>query len=111
MVASVIPRSRQQDYLSGMEKYLTLGWGEHLVFKDSLQFLASSLETLASNLLRSGKDLFKQLGTSFQVNGAAHPHFDMLLGKGVFTYVHLDAWEKMNERALHTSRRLLLAHQ
>ena len=38
-----------------MEKELTLGWGEHLMFKESLQFLASSLETLASNHLRSGK--------------------------------------------------------
>ena len=27
----------------GMENYLTLGWGEQLVFKDSRQFLASSL--------------------------------------------------------------------
>ena len=52
----------------GMDKYLTLGWGEHLVFKDSLQFLASSLKTLATNLLRSGKEMFKQVGASFQVN-------------------------------------------
>ena len=63
-----------------MEKYLTLGWGEDLVFKDSLQFHASSVQTLTSNLLRSGKELFKQLGASFQVNGAAHPQLDMLLG-------------------------------
>ena len=39
----------------------------------------------------SGKDLFKQLGASLQVNGAAHPHFEMLDGKGVFPYGHLDA--------------------
>ena len=75
-----------------MEKYLTLGWGDHLVFKDNMEFLASSLENLASNLLRSGKELFKQLGASFQGNGAAHPQFDMLLGKGVFPYEQLDAW-------------------
>ena len=43
-----------------MEKYLTLVWGEHLVFKHSLPFLAGSLATLASHLLRSGNDLFKQ---------------------------------------------------
>ena len=83
-----------------MENYLTLGWGEHLVFKYSLQFLASALETLPSKLLRSGKDLFKQLGASFQVNGVAHSHFDMLLGKGVFPYEQLDAWENVNETAL-----------
>ena len=69
----------------GMEKYLILGWGDHLFFKDSLQFLASSLERLVANRLRSGKDLFKQLASSFQAHGAAHPQIDMLLGKGVFT--------------------------
>ena len=69
-------------------------------FQDSLHFLASSLETLALNLLRSGKDLFRNLRASFQVNGAAHPDFDMLLGKGVFPYEHRDVWEKMNEPAI-----------
>ena len=49
-----------------MEKYMRVGWAEHLVFKDSLQFLASSLQTLASNPLSSGKVLFKQLGASFR---------------------------------------------
>ena len=44
-----------------MEKSLRLCWSEQRVLKDSLQFLASSLETLASTLLISGKDLFKQL--------------------------------------------------
>ena len=83
-------------------KYLTLGWGEQLVFKDSLQFLASSRETQRANLLRSGMDRFKQLGLYFQVNGAAHPHFAMLLGKGVLPYSHPDAWEKMHEPALPT---------
>ena len=31
----------------GMEKYLTLSWGAHLVFKDSYQFLASTIENCA----------------------------------------------------------------
>ena len=84
----------------GMEKYLTLGSGEHLVFKDSLQFLRNSLETLESNLLRSVKDMFKQLGAYFQVNAVAHPHCDMDHAKGVFLYEQRDAWEKMNEPAL-----------
>ena len=83
-----------------MEKYLTHGWAEHLVFKDSLQFLASSVDTLASNLVRSGKDVFKQLGAFLKVNGTAQPHFEMVLGKGVFPYEHREAWEKMNEHGL-----------
>ena len=37
----------------GMEKYMTLSLGKYLVFKDSLQFLGSSLATLAKNLLKT----------------------------------------------------------
>ena len=75
----------------GMEKYLTLAWGEHIVFKDSLQFLASSLENLASNLLRSGKERFKHLSRGFLENGQPHPHLDLLFRKGIFPYEHLDS--------------------
>ena len=77
----------------GMEMYLTLGWGEQLVFRHSLQFLASSRQTLESNLVSPGKDLFKQLRASFQVKGAAHHDWDILLGKGSFRNEHLFAWE------------------
>ena len=59
-----------------------------MVLKHSVQFLASSLETLATNLLRPGNDRFRQLGASFQVNGAANSHLVMLLGKGVFPSKH-----------------------
>ena len=53
--------------------------------------------------------LFKHVGASFQVNGAAHPHFDMLLSKGVFPYQQPDAWEQMNEPALQ-ARDAFLSH-
>ena len=46
----------------GMEKYVTLGWAEQLVFNDTMHFIASSLETLGSNLLSSGKDLYNSFG-------------------------------------------------
>jgi hypothetical protein len=84
----------------GMEKYLTLGWGDHLVFKDSLQFLASSLETLCANLLRSGKEKFQQLAAGFTDNSTLHPAFELLLRKGVFPYEFLDSWEKLDEPSL-----------
>ena len=45
----------------GIQKYLTVGCGAHLLFQDILQFLARSLETLASNLLSSGTVFFKKL--------------------------------------------------
>ena len=56
----------------GMEKYLTLGWGEHLVLEDSLHFLASSLEILASNLLRSGTNLQAAWGMLYVNASASH---------------------------------------
>ena len=61
------------------------------MFKDSLQFRASSVDTLASNLLRSGKNLFKQIGAFLQIEGAPHLHCDMLFGKGVNPYEHVDS--------------------
>ena len=33
-----------------MEKYLQVEWGEHYVFRDSLQFLSASLESLANSM-------------------------------------------------------------
>ena len=84
----------------GMEKYLTLSWGDHLVFKDSLQFLPSSIATLSSNLLRSGREKFAQVLQAFQVGGTPHPQVDLLLRKGVFPYDHLDNWAKLEEHEL-----------
>ena len=49
----------------GMEKYLTISLGKYLFFKDSLQFLGSSLATLAKNLLKTGLDSFKHLSRKF----------------------------------------------
>ena len=48
-----------------MEKYLVLNWGEHLVFKDALQFMNCSLEKLVANLLKSGRENFKQILTEY----------------------------------------------
>jgi hypothetical protein len=49
----------------GLEKYLTLTWDKTIVFKDSLQFLSSRLDTLVACLLKSGKDKFKVLRAEF----------------------------------------------
>ncbi len=64
-----------------MEKYLTINWGEHLIFKDSLQFMNCSLERLAENLKKAGGlDGFSILKSQFHTN----TRFDLLLRKGVF---------------------------
>ena len=54
----------------------------------------------SSNLLRSGKDVFMPIEASFQLNGAAHSQFGILLGMGVFKYEHLDSWDKMTDTTL-----------
>ena len=82
----------------GMEKYLTIDWGDHIVFKDSLQFLGASLESLAACLLKSGRISFEQLRQGF-------PHlpddkFELLLRKGVYPYDYMGAWEKLQEEQL-----------
>ena len=37
-----------------MEKYLQIQWGENIVFRDSLQFLFSSLDALSGSIAKSG---------------------------------------------------------
>jgi hypothetical protein len=49
----------------GMEKYLLIEWGNHIQFKDSLQFLPDSLERLVENLKSDTVDKFTHLKSSF----------------------------------------------
>ena len=80
-----------------MEKYLSLSWGEYLVFKDSFQFLSCSLEQLVANLLKSGKDHFVQLNKEF----AAKPELlTMLFRKGIYPYDYMDSPARFNEGQL-----------
>ena len=81
-----------------MEKYLTMSFGKHLVFKDSFQFLSSSLASLTSNLLTSGKDAFKQMRKGFEQYDDAK--YEMLLRKGVYPYDYMDDEERFKEEKL-----------
>ena len=81
----------------GMEKYLTLSLG-HLIFKDSLQFLPASLQTLAANLLKAGVDNFKCLKK--QCEEANDYQIQLLLRKGVYPYEYMDSAEKLKETQL-----------
>ena len=87
----------------GMEKYLTLQFGDHIVFKDSLMFLSCSLQRLGSNLLAAGRDNFKQLLGEF----TAYPDDEvtLLLGKGVYPYDYMDKFERFEEEQLPTRER------
>ena len=81
----------------GLEKYLTINWGDHLVFKDTLQFMSCSLEKLASNLkAASGLDGFTILKSQFPENTL----FNHLLRKGVFPYTWFNHKDKLEEPRL-----------
>ena len=79
-----------------MEKYLIMGWGQHLVFKDSLQFLNVSLERLVANLLKAGRDNFVNLLNEFPVGD----NVDLLMRKGVYPYEYMDSFERFGEAVL-----------
>ena len=69
-----------------MEKYLVIRWGNHLEFKDSLQFLSASLENLTISLLKSGEANFINLRNEFP----DHEKLKLLLRKGVYPYDWVD---------------------
>lgn len=82
-----------------LEKYLTLTWDETLVFKDSLQFLSSSLEQLVTCLLKSGADKFAHLSQAFSSVTDAQG-LALLLRKGVYPYDYMNDQARLQETSL-----------
>ena len=82
-----------------MERYMQLKWGKNLVFRDSLMFLTSSLESLVQSLSRTNEQQFKHLDSLI---GSKYPNadFKLLLRKGVCPYEYLNLFEKFYEPAL-----------
>jgi hypothetical protein len=78
-----------------MEKYMQLQFGDHIVYKDSLQFMSCSLERLAANLLKSGRDGFKHLLHEFA--GHSDADVDLLLRKGIYPYDYVDSEARLTE--------------
>ena len=79
----------------GMEKYLTISLGKYLVFKDSLQFLGASLQTLGENLLKGGIDQFVNLKK--QCPNTSDEMLQLLMRKGVYPYEYMDTMAKFDE--------------
>ena len=90
------PHRKVNVIAQSMEKYLIMGWGQHLVFKDSLQFINVALEKLATNLLKAGRDNFVHLLSEFQIGY----NVDLLLRKGVYPYEYMDSFERFKETQL-----------
>ena len=73
------------------EKYMSFMWGKNLVFIDSFQFMASSLQKLASNLPSS-----KYIHLEEEFNSS----IQLLKQKGVYCYEYMDSFEKFCEPQL-----------
>ena len=70
-------------------------WGDHIQFKDSLQFLNESLEQLVKNLKDANEDKFKYLKSGFL---DLYPNqYAMLKQKGVYPYDWMNDWKKMDQ--------------
>ena len=84
----------------GLEKYLTLQFGDHILFKDSYQFLSASLEQLAKNLFNSGGiDRFPNLFKELQ-NENNEEKIDLLIKKGIYPYEYMNDWDRFKETTL-----------
>jgi len=83
----------------GLERYLQLTWGDHIVFRDSYQFLQGSLDVLVSNLANEtgGISNFKNLRSHFPTVSE-----ELLLKKAMFPYDWFDSFEKLNKDCLPT---------
>lgn len=79
---------------NNMERYMALMLGKHLVFLDSFQLMASSLDRLAANL-PEGK--FKYTSQAFKSE-----ELTLMQKKGVYPYDFIDSSSKFNHPTLPT---------
>ncbi|CAB3977545.1 uncharacterized transposon-derived [Paramuricea clavata] len=77
---------------NNMEKYISFSLGRNLVFKDSIQFMASSLEDLVSNL---SAENFRIVGKRWKGEDC-----NLVTQKGVFPYEFLDDISKLSTEGL-----------
>ena len=75
------------------EKYMAFYIGKHLSFIDSLQFMNSSLDRLASNLEDRDFIYTKKYFTD-------PVQFNLMKRKGVYPYDYMDSFSKFNDREL-----------
>ena len=81
---------------NNMETYMAFMLCKHLVFLDSFQFMASSLERLAANL---PVDAFKYTSQVFQDKKLA-----LMKQKGVYPYDYMDSFQKFDDQQLPSKK-------
>ena len=69
------------------------------MFRDSLQFLFSSLDALSGSLAKSGRENFKHTDQVI-ANRYASTNVELLKRKGIFCYDYLDTFDRLAETAL-----------
>ena len=77
---------------NGLEKYMAFTINKNLVFIDSMQFMNSSLDSLANNLSDNG---FKYLPEEF-----SGEFLELVKQKGVYPYEYMDSFKKFSEDKL-----------
>ena len=90
-----------------IERFVCFSIGE-LHFKDTLQFLSSSLDKLTQNLAAKAihgtrlEDVFPNLHNRFKEkwNHLPSTAFEMLTRKGIYPYSYMDSFEKFDEQSL-----------
>jgi len=103
MALSKFPGHKLRIIGQGMEKYLTLSFGDYLVFKDSLMFLHGSLASLGDNLLAAGIEHFHWIKEDYP--GMTEEMLSLLLRKGVYPYDYMDSWDRFYEEQLPSKDR------
>ena len=79
-----------------MEKYMAFMPGKHLVFLNSFQFMASSLERLAENL---PADKFNYTSQEFKGE-----KLDLMKKKGVYPYDFMESFQNFDNQQLPPKR-------
>ncbi|CAI6374590.1 unnamed protein product [Macrosiphum euphorbiae] len=88
---NVIPNTEEK-FIS-FSKYLSSTFT--IRFIDTMRFMASSLESLAENLITPGLDKFRETGKHF-----AAGDMSLVTRKGVYPYEYTDSWGKLDEESL-----------
>ena len=85
-----------------MEKYLQMQWGQNIVFRDSLQFLTSSLDSLIKSLAKTGRQNFFLLHDTMRnfYPDATDEMVQLIEQKGIFSYDYIDKFERLEETSL-----------
>ena len=85
-----------------IKKYLQVQWGPNIVFRDSLQFLTSSLDFFVESFAKTGRQNFYLLHNTMRnfYPDATNKMVQLVEQKGMFCYDYIDKFKRFDETAL-----------